>query len=318
MHRALSLAFCCLLSLAATGGEFATFEGRFYDTARDRAIPYLIYSPAPLEGTCPVVIISHGFGGSRHNNEHLGKYLAANGFVAIHVQHAGSDQELFRRGQSRQTAEARARASAADPRNAVDRFLDIPVVVRELAELNAQDEHLRGHLDLDALGMAGHSYGALSTLVAAGARVGDGYRSFRVPELRAGVLLSPGPPDHRYDAARVYADVTIPLFHMTGTRDASFGQFRSVTPADRTRPYEFLNIPDQYLLVLNKADHATFSSERIGTRREKKIDKQHMAAVLSGALVFFRAYLQHDRKARAWLRSEYARSLSKTDRFEFK
>jgi hypothetical protein len=97
---------------------------------------------------------------------------------------------------------------------------------------------------------------------------------------------------------------------MTGTEDASLLDARNVSPSDRVKPYRLLSVPNQYLLVLNQADHKSFSNEAH--------DKRHTAAILDGALAFFNAYLRDDRDAEQWLRTEYKKTLAPQDVFAFK
>ncbi|HYM34409.1 MAG TPA: hypothetical protein VET48_03380 [Steroidobacteraceae bacterium] len=312
---AIFLVVCNMTVLAA---DFDSATGTFIDGARNRKIPYKVYFPKHLDNEYPVVIVSHGLGGSREGNEQLGKHLASHGFVAIHIQHAGSDETLLTGLRDRGAAQLVLARSLLQPANAVNRFLDASFVVAQLRQLNSGDKHLKGHLNLQALGMAGHSYGAVSTLVAAGERMGLQYQSFKIPTLKAGLMLSPSPPREGLNATRVYQDVSIPLFHMTGTEDENLVESRNVHPDDRVKPYRMLNIPKQYLLVLDEADHMTFSGRRIGTREEHPRDKQHLAAVLNGALAFFKAYLQNDKEAEAWLQNEYKKTLGANDVFEFK
>jgi pimeloyl-ACP methyl ester carboxylesterase len=203
--------------------------------------------------------------------------------------------------------------------NAINRFQDVPFVIDQLPKLNTTDETLKEHMNLQSVGIAGHSYGSISAMVAAGERMGDRYTSFKVPSIRAALSLSPSPPREGLEASRAYADISIPIFHMTGTDDTTMlGGAGDVRPKDRLVPYQSLAIPNQYLLVLNKADHATFSGQRIGTRDEKKPDKEHMTAVVNGALLFFEAYLKDNKDAEKWLRTEFKKSLKPGDTFEFK
>jgi predicted dienelactone hydrolase len=318
MKRVCLFGILFLASLPVLAATFASDKGVFTDDARERKIPYKVYYPKPLQGQYPVIIVSHGLGGSRDGNEELGEQLAKHGFVAIHIQHEGSDEGLYQGMRDRRMVQMALGRSLRDPINAQNRFLDAPFVVTRLAVLNEHDKHLKGHLNLEALGMAGHSYGAVSTTVAAGERVGLAYQSFKVPTLRAGLVLSPSPPREGADTKRAYQDVTIPLFHMTGSEDESLLDARSVKPADRVKPYEMLSLPNQYLLVLNLADHITFSGRRIGTREELPLDKKHMVAIVNGAVAFFRAYLQDDASAKAWLQGDYKKELASADRFEWK
>jgi len=65
------------------------------DRLRQREIPLRVFLP-PGRGPVPVVLFSHGLGGSRMGNEFLGRHWAARGFVVIFVQHPGSDDSVWR------------------------------------------------------------------------------------------------------------------------------------------------------------------------------------------------------------------------------
>jgi predicted dienelactone hydrolase len=318
MKRILLLLVLLCSSTTVLAAAFDSATGTFNDASRNRKIPYKIYFPDPLDKQYPVIIVSHGLGGSRDGDQILGKHLASHGFICIHIQHLGSDDSIYQGARSRQEVQLGVQ-KAQSPAAAVNRFLDVPFVVGQLPKLNESDERLKGHLNLQSIGMAGHSYGSISVMVAAGERMGDRYQSFKVPTIRAGLSLSPSPPHRGLDPARAYADVTIPIFHMTGTEDVNLVERSDdVLPKDRIVPYQTLTIPNQYLLVLHKADHMTFSGRRIRTGEEKKLDKQHMTVVLNGALAFFEAYLSDSKSAEKWLREEYKKTLDAQDAFEFK
>src|ERR1700752_4821796 len=69
------------------------------DGARSRNIPILIYLPAGT-GRGPVVLFSHGLGGSRQMGDYLGAHWARRGYAAVFLQHPGSDADLWQ-GRSR-------------------------------------------------------------------------------------------------------------------------------------------------------------------------------------------------------------------------
>jgi predicted dienelactone hydrolase len=64
-----------------------------HDAARSRDIPVRIYLPA-TNGRSRVVLFSHGLGGSRGGSKFLGEQWAARGYVAVFVQHPGSDDAV--------------------------------------------------------------------------------------------------------------------------------------------------------------------------------------------------------------------------------
>ena len=92
-----ALAVLLLTPVACLAEGAAVRELRFepVDEDRQRTVPVKVYldgSNAPQ----PVVLFSHGLGGSRENNVFLGKHWAAAGYVGVFMQHAGSDEEVWK------------------------------------------------------------------------------------------------------------------------------------------------------------------------------------------------------------------------------
>src|SRR6185369_7102161 len=105
-------------------GAVETVRFDWHDAKRDRDVPVKIYFPKSGGGRLPVIIFSHGLGGSREGYEYLGRHWASHGYVSVHVQHPGSDDAVWRNAAAldRMTA---MRQAAADPRNAINRPLDV-------------------------------------------------------------------------------------------------------------------------------------------------------------------------------------------------
>src|SRR5688500_19026128 len=75
------------------------------DEKRDRVVPVKYYIPkaptaSPDGGATvaprPLVLLSHGLGGTREVAGYLGQYLAQRGYVVAAVQHPGSDDSVWR------------------------------------------------------------------------------------------------------------------------------------------------------------------------------------------------------------------------------
>ena len=85
---------------ASRGFEVVALDGETIDADRNRRIPYRVYAPAGPAGPIPVVLVSHGGSGSERgyrSGGHLGKTLAAGGYIAVHVGHlrsARGDRQL--------------------------------------------------------------------------------------------------------------------------------------------------------------------------------------------------------------------------------
>ena len=144
---------------------FTAMNFDWVDTQRDRRVPVRLYLPARPAGagTTPLVLFSHGIGGSREGYSYLGRYFAANGYASLHVQHVGSDRQVwygnplllvFRLSGAAQEGEALSRVQ--DMKFALDQLLASP----EGAAVDRQ-----------RIAAAGHSYGANTTMLIAGARV---------------------------------------------------------------------------------------------------------------------------------------------------
>ena len=301
-------------------GNVMTLDGTLLDHSRAREVPYRVFAPQPLAGPYPVILISHGVGGSRAAMPYLGRALAEHGYVAFHLQHRGSDELVWQHATTFAGVYEALRKAMWDGDAAQARFQDVPFVVRELARLNAHGP-LAGHLDLTRIGMAGHSYGGVSTMVAAGQRMGPGGQwFFKEPRIKAGVVMSPGVPIQGGDLATLYRDINVPLFHITGTKDGSAVPGNpEFDPIQRTKPYAALSIPHQYLLVLKDAGHNAFSGLEHGPHAHgAPIDTRYTRAVARGAVLFFDAYVKGDAAAETELRQAYKASLEPADRFEWK
>jgi pimeloyl-ACP methyl ester carboxylesterase len=199
------------------------------------------------------------------------------------------------------------REAAANPHNAIDRPLDITFAIDRLTALNADETFpLHGELDLTRLGVAGHSFGAFTTMAVAGAHfpILGTERSYLDPRVRAAIAMST-PTTQDNDAA--FDDVKIPIFHMTGTKDESPGRRResdsdpvvgNTSAEERLRPFRHTRHAPAYLLVFEGGDHMVFSGRLTESRSS---DTDFQARVLSGSTAFWDAWLKDNKDARHWL-----------------
>lgn len=286
----------------AKDGPYAVSEmlGEWGDKERGRQVPFKIYLPKEAPGARPIVIFSHGLGGSREGAAYLGHFLASHGYVCVHLQHPGSDESIWK-GSANPMAALRAwfKAPMKVWRQTQARFLDLPLAIDALTIMNAEDPRLRGRLDLTRIGMSGHSFGAISTLAAAGQQIGPrrSSASFVEPRIKAAIALSPSPPQRRTDYATIYAGIRVPMLHITGTEDEDPVGER-FAPEARQIPFQNITTTDQYLLVITGATHMTFGGTE---RRSFTPQEEHLHLVEMVSLAFWDAYLLDDPKAKAWL-----------------
>jgi predicted dienelactone hydrolase len=286
-----------LLVLRAGAAPITSFEGSWTDAGRSREIPYKVYAPASPSGLCPVVIFSHGLGGSREGYRYLGSFWASNGYVVIHVQHAGSDDAVWRNAGGPSNVMRAMNASAMSLQNAIDRPQDVSFAIGRLAEL-ATNAVLRGHIDTNRIGVAGHSFGAYTTMAVAGQGVANRGGLFRDPRVKAAIAMSMPTPRPVSDA--MMADVKIPTMHLTGTKDTS-PVGRPQKAEDRRGPFDHIRGVDEYLVIFNGGDHMLFSGQRIRGEHDLPDDPRNHHLIQTGTLAFWDAYLRDDAKAKAWL-----------------
>ena len=287
--------------------------GQWTDATRGgRMVPYKAYAPRGV-GPFPVVIHSHGLGGSREASAYILHAVAEAGFLVVALQHAGSDSALLAGSAGRPPEEALRENSrgAMTPQAAQARYGDVPFAIDQLA----RDPALKDKADLTRLGMSGHSYGALSTLVAVGQRVLAAPRgaSFAEPGIKAAIVYSPNKP-RGDDPVAAFAAIRTPMLHFTGTQDTTpFDQER--TPFERTAPYQAITGADQFLIIFEGGDHALFGGRRTVTGQLKPTDPPQMEAVKAETIRFWRAYLAGDRRAAEELCALPARLKSQGEAF---
>ena len=137
-----------------------------HDVVRDRDIPIRVYLPANTAPE-PVVLFSHGLGGSRSGSVFLGEHWAARGYVAVFLQHPGSDDSVWKSEPGQQRMRAMKQAASLD--NFMLRVQDVPAVLNQLAIWNAaKTNQLADRLDMKKIGMSGHSFGAVTTEAVSG------------------------------------------------------------------------------------------------------------------------------------------------------
>lgn len=303
-----------LASAVAHAGPVEILTGEWTDTARaGRIVPYKLYLPRDAQAPSPVVIFSHGLGGNRDGAAYLLTHLAEHGYIAVAVQHAGSDTPAVFSGAAMNQAGLREATSAGA---AADRFRDIPFALDELTKMNAGDARLKDRLDMSRVGMSGHSYGAITTMALAGQGFGPmGRMTFDDARIKAAIVYSPSKP-RQGDPAQVLAGIRMPMFHMTGTRDEN-----PLDPSDpasnRQIPYRALTNADKYLLVFQDGDHMVFSGRGIGNASRPNDPRFH-AWIQKASLAFWDAYLRGNAEAKAYLTNgKFAAELGAEGTFEF-
>lgn len=265
----------------------------------------------------PVIVWSHGLGGSVDGAAFLSRFIASHGYVMVHIQHLGTDSSLWE-GKSGHPWDVIRKTKI--PRSAtLNRFADVPFVLDQLPAWLKAHPQIEQIADLNNIGMSGHSFGALTTQVAAGMMFpdeGGKLRRHRDKRFKAGILYSPGPIDHLGldNPEDVYGSIDLPMLHMTGTDDRSPIEDWDYTK--RLDVYKNITEARQHLLVIQDGDHMVFTGSRGKLGKNDKRDKQEEIIKIA-ALAYWDAGLKKDKDALAWLTGgEFQSWLSDEARFE--
>ncbi|MBB5203520.1 putative dienelactone hydrolase [Inhella inkyongensis] len=288
MKRRLFLLSGAAATLCARGDDAAPpppwlhEEWEWQDEARERAVPVRIYRPREVQGPLPLVLFSHGIGGSRRGYSYLGQHLAAQGFASLHVQHVGSDRALWGAG-SPFGLIGRLQAAAA-PSEALNRVRDLRFALdRVLAQPSLA-------LDAGRIAVAGHSYGANTSLLLAGAAVPQADElALADPRIRAAVLIS-SPPLHGVpEPERALAAVRLPSLHITATADDIVIPGYRSGAHERIALFEAIGSPLKSLAVFEGGSHSVFTDRAntggvVANPRIKQATKELVAGFLQGVL----------------------------------
>lgn len=329
-----SLLAALLFASAASGATYVpsaspgekkveTLSADWVDTARaDRKVPVKIYYPAGSDA-CPVVIFSHGLGGTREGYEIHGRYWASHGYISVHLQHEGSDDAVWR-GLPPKDIMAAMRKATMDPQAIRNRPKDVTFAIDTLEKLNKDEKSpLHKRLDLARLGMAGHSFGSWTTLAVGGLSAGPLGQAGLDKRIKAMIPMSSPAVKIASQQAAAYGKIAIPALHMTGTLDDS--PVNDTSAKERRIPYDHTPGPkekgaDCYLIIFEGGDHGIFAGG--GARRAGRANKdaEFHKLIHQTSLAFLDAYLRDNVDAKAWLQSDSGMkaTLGKTATLEMK
>lgn len=277
-------------------------RGSMTDSTRgNRTIPLKLYFPIEHDlKNLPLIVWSHGLGGSADGAAFISRYLTSHGYIILHVQHIGTDSGLWEGKPGHPWDIIR---NTNIPRSAsLARFGDVPYVLDNLPKWIAQYPEAANAVDLKNIGMSGHSFGAMTTQVMMGMQFPDEQgilQDFSDSRLKCGVLYSPVPEFHLSGALPddVYSNIHRPLFHMTGTDDSS--PVEGFPYEKRLEVYNH-SVAEKYLMILNDGDHMIYNGSR-GKLGQNPNREKHETLIKMAALAFWDMQLKGDKAADEWL-----------------
>ena len=304
------------LPLWAQETTAAVTDETWVDAARQREVPVKLRWPdaSVHPGQRPLVLFSHGLGGTREGGAVWGEAWAAAGFVVLHLQHAGSDLAALR-GVASSFTDKSALRSVGSATQLLARLRDVGFALDEVGRHQASNRGRWGSVRAGRAGLCGHSFGAMTTLGMAGQRYPN-FDGINEPRLASFIALSPSPPPSG-NATQAFERMTRPLLSVTGTLDGDVAG-TGATPERRAAVFASLpsskpsGVPpgNKAHLVLQDADHMTFAGQtgrdvEIVPREAITRDLQgaHHALVATVTTDWWRATLLDGAAARSQLRA---------------
>lgn len=230
---------------------FDTLDLDWRDESRGRPVPVRVYRPR-RDGPWPLVVFSHGIGGSRAGYGYLGRHFAAHGVMSLHLQHVGSDRALWSGNPLGLVGRLQAAAQESEAR---DRARDLAFALDRLAAGPLGDP-----VDARRIVAAGHSYGANTALLAAGATVRrDGAAlALRDPRVAAAIAISAPPFYGEGELGPILGGIAVPSLHVTTTDDVIRIPGYYSAPEDRLAVFEATGGPSKCLAQFNQGRHSSF------------------------------------------------------------
>lgn len=294
-------------------------------SGREYPLPVLIRYPQPTgddPGPFPLVIFSHGAGGSGDAFPDLSEHWASHGYIVVHPTHSDSIKLRRRRGETFRNfrddlGQIVRNVKLLERRDDVVLILDSldaieQAIADDLGEARGKQRSQSSvsatiRIDRGRIAMAGHSAGAMTTQALAGVKFNRARRSYSFGDDRIGafiVISGQGTTRRAFDETS-WSDIHKPMFVITGSKDTT--PVSNETPATRRQPYEYAPPGDKYLLFIDGATHSSYAGKRttriVGETPPRNID--YITDVVAfGALAFLDAYMKGDSDARRFLESD--------------
>jgi predicted dienelactone hydrolase len=229
----------------------------------DRSIKLRARLPAAQRPT-GMILYSPGLGSGVSNGEAWCEAWRQADYLVVTLAHPVTDDSLWRTDE-KQSFKANMQLALAGPQYGL-RVSDCSFALDHCL----QSAQLSPYIDPARIGLAGHSYGALTAQTIAGQPLG--VTTMRDPRIKAVIAFSPGATSP--ERAKSMSKVDIPFFCITGDHD-QFVTFKKdadaiqlgMSLANREAVFAQLPAGKKLQLKLRDADHMSFAGEGVDPKR---------------------------------------------------
>jgi predicted dienelactone hydrolase len=241
---------------------------------KTRQIPLDLYWPKGINAAqkLPIVIISHGLGEDRGNYAYLANHLTSYGFVVAVPEHPESSAAKLQQAYS-------GFGEPPSPAEFLDRPKDITFILDRLPTIVPT---LKNQLNLQQVGIIGHSLGGYTGFASAGATLNfpkiqefcKNNRSLNISSIlqcratelpaqqyvlqdaRVKAVVAANPLTSVLQGQEGLAKIQVPVLMVGSGQDA-------ITPIvpEQINPFTWLTTPKKYLAIIDKATHFSVIGE---------------------------------------------------------
>ncbi|NEQ47315.1 MAG: alpha/beta fold hydrolase [Leptolyngbya sp. SIOISBB] len=292
-----------------------------------------LYMPQNAAGSVPVIVISHGMAANRQTFVYLAEHLASHGYAVVAIDHVDTNTEKFHRFLT-------GLEGAPDPQSLLHRPRDVSAVLDTLATKARAEGEWRS-LDLDSVGVIGHSLGGYTALATGGATLQPDLwqhvcsetvaeqpllnlsmllqcrfdeltdeASLIVQDDRVQAVMAMNPLTSHLFGVDGMASLAVPTMLIAGTDD----YFVPALP-EQIEPFQWLTVEDKYLVIIEDGTHFTpmESDQQVIPVPDVLIGPdpvQAQPALRSLSLAFFDRHLRNQEDRDAYLTQTYLNSLN--------
>ncbi len=319
--------------------EFKKEVWQLTDSSRNRSLYADVYIPqSPRPGKIPVIVFSHGLASRPEDFSDRLEHLASYGYFIIAPQHPGSDllyMEGMLQGYHR---------NIFDVDEFFNRPKDISFVIDELERRNPTE--FQNRLDLQNVGLAGHSFGGYTAIAVAGAEIDFEHlrdncqmmysgldlsillecRALELPQAnyrfrdeRVKAVFAANPVNRSIFGEKGLAKIQIPIVLGAGSYDPAANPI-----FEEAASFTWLKTPDKYLAMVEGQAHVNFNKLDGGMKKtldsvqNLALPSENLIGSYSDALLtaFFEIYINNNDSFRPFLQSAYAEYLSQGEEFK--